>query len=506
MKTFQTLNPATGEKLPGELPVADAAAVDAAAKQAVAAFAEYSRWDGTRRANLLNTIAAKIEARSDELAARANLETALPLARCKGEIGRTCGQLRLYGSVAAEGSWVDARIDHAIPDRQPLPKPDLRSMLRPLGPVVVFGASNFPFAYSTAGGDTASALAAGCPVIVKGHSAHAGTAKLVGECVLEAVKESGAPEGVFAQLFGAGLDVGTALVKHPAVKAVGFTGSYRGGRALLDASAARPEPIPVFAEMGSVNPVVILQAAASWRGAEIATGLHGSFTLGTGQFCTNPGIVFVPSRAAIFLTKLKDLTTATQPGVMLTSGIASAFARGIEHLSQQPGVKVLASGAAGSPAMGQGTLLSVSAVDFAKNPALMEECFGPSTLVVTYENVAELCAALEKLEGQLTATLHADIGDAEDVPRVQQVLEGIGGRLVFNGFPTGVEVCDSQVHGGPWPSSSAAGTTSVGNRALLRFVRLIAFQNAPQASLPAELRDGNPLKILRRVNGAASRD
>lgn len=506
MKTFQSLNPATGEKLPGEFSVADAAAVEAAAQQAAVAFGEYSRWDGARRASLLNAIAAKIEAKADELAARANLETALPLPRCKGEIGRTCGQLRLYASVAAEGSWVDARIDLAMPDRQPLPKPDLRSMFRPLGPVVVFGASNFPFAYSTAGGDTASALAAGCTVIVKAHSAHAGTCELVGRCVQEAVREVGAPDGTFQQIFGEGSVVGSALVKHPRMKAVGFTGSYRGGRALLDLAAARPEPIPVFAEMGSVNPVVILQAASSWRGAEIATGLHASFTLGTGQFCTNPGIVFVPSRAAIFLTKLADLTTATQPGVMLTPGIASAFAHGVEHLAQQPGVKILASGAAGSPAMGQGTLLSVAAPDFVKNPALLEECFGPSTLVVTYENVTELCAALEKLEGQLTATLHADVGDAEDVPRVQQVLEGIGGRIVFNGFPTGVEVCDSQVHGGPWPSSSAAATTSVGNRALLRFVRLIAFQNAPQPSLPAELRDGNPLKILRRVNGVAGRD
>lgn len=505
MRTFQSTNPATGEKLPGEFPIATPSDVNAAAEKAAKAFEAFRSWDGKRRADFLRAIATKIEAAAPELAARANLETALPLPRLSGEIARTCGQLRAYGAIAEEGSWIDARIDHGDPKRQPLPKPDLCSMFRPVGPVVVFGASNFPFAYSTAGGDTASALAAGCPVIVKAHPAHPGTSDLVAKCIQAAIKETGAPDGVFAQLFDNGYEVGVALVKHPLVKAVGFTGSRRGGRALMDLAAARPEPIPVFAEMGSVNPVVILPDAATSRGEEIATGLHGSFTLGVGQFCTNSGIVFAPANASAFIAKLKSLTEATQPGVMLTRGIADAFAKGTAHLAQLNAVTVIAHGPEGASGTGQTQLLTTTATEFAKNAALAEECFGPSTLVVQYATTAELIAALRTLDGQLTATIHATQNDG-GVAGVQTILEEKGGRLVFNGFPTGVEVCDSQVHGGPYPATSAANTTSVGSRALSRFVRLVAFQNAPQSALPMELRDGNPLKILRRVNGIAGRD
>lgn len=505
MKKFQALNPATGEKLPGEFFIANPQIVDAIAQKSATAFAEYRAWDGKRRAALLNAAAANIEAKASELAARAHLETALPLPRLQGEIARTCAQLRLYGSIAAEGSWVDARVDHADPNRQPAPKPDLRSMLRPVGPVVVFGASNFPFAYSTAGGDTASALAAGCTVIVKAHPAHPGTSELVAGCLHAAIRDAGAPAGIFAQLFDDGFEVGAALVKHPLVKAVGFTGSRRGGRALMDLAAARAEPIPVFAEMGSVNPVVILPAAASSRGEEIASGLHTSFTLGTGQFCTNPGLVFAPANAEAFLARLTALTGATASGFMLTSGIAAAFAHGVARLSEQPGVRVLSQGAAGTGGTGRASLLCVSAAEFAKNPALMEECFGPSTLLVVYDGVDQLPPALGGLEGQLCGALHFAAGDEAQVALLQPLLAEKVGRLIFNGFPTGVEVSDAQVHGGPYPATSAAHTTSVGPRALARFTRLIAFQGAPQDALPPELRDGNPLGLFRRVDGAFKR-
>jgi 2,5-dioxopentanoate dehydrogenase len=505
MTPFQALNPTTGDPLPETFAVAQPMDVDKAAREALQAFAEYGRWSGARRASLLRAVAERLEASETDLVARAHLETALPQARLRAELARTCFQLRSYGAAAAEGSWVDARIDPGGPLRQPTSKPDLRSLLRPLGPVVVFGASNFPFAYSTAGGDTASALAAGCPVIVKAHPAHPGTASRAAECIHAALREVGAPPGVFCQLFDSGYAVGAALVAHPLVRAVGFTGSQRGGRALMDLAAARPEPIPVFAEMGSVNPVVILPGAAAARGEEIARGLHASFTLGVGQFCTNPGLVFLPLGAEDFLAMLATLTAATPAGVMLTGGILDHFGQSMSTMLEQDGVRLLARGPAGDLGTARATVLIASAATFARNPRLMEECFGPSTLVITYENLDQLCATLGTLEGQLTATLHGNAEDP-DAERVLQILEARAGRIIFNGFPTGVEVCESQVHGGPYPATSAPHTTAVGTRALSRFTRLLAFQNAPQSALPPELRDGNPLGILRRVDGRWTRE
>lgn len=505
MPTFRAQHPATGETLPDEFSVADGRAVEAAVRAAADAFAPYRCCSGAERAAFLHAVAMQLEARAAELVDRAHRETALPVARLAGELGRTCFQLRSYGDVAREGSWVDVRIDRGDPLRQPVPKPELRSMLRPVGPVVVFGASNFPFAYSTAGGDTASALAAGCPVIVKAHPAHPGTSERVGQCVRAAVAAAGLPAGVFGQLFDSGYDVGRALVQHPAIEAVGFTGSQRGGRALMDLAAARPRPIPVFAEMGSVNPVVVLPEAAAARGEQIAQGLHASYTLGVGQFCTNPGLVFLPVAAEAMRERLRMLTERTAAGTMLTAGIADAFARGIAELERQPDVTVLARGQQGAPGSARATVLTVAASTFANNPVLRSECFGPSTLLITYATPEELLRALTTIDGQLTASLHADRQDRL-AEQVQSVLEQRAGRIVFGGFPTGVEVCDAQVHGGPYPATSAAQTTSVGSRALARFARLIAYQNAPANALPPELRDDNPLGLLRRVDGRPTRD
>jgi len=339
-KTFAAINPSSGEPLPGEFHSATAAEIESAAQLAAEAFAIFSQWSGAKRAALMNRMAELLEANATAIVERGNLETALPPARLQGELARTCFQLRFYGEAAASGLCSGARIDHA-PDRKPQPKPDLRSMLKPLGPVVVFGASNFPLAYSVAGGDTASALAAGCPVVVKAHPAHPGTSEIVGQLVQQAAREMNAPEGIFSLLFDEGHEIGAALVKHPQMKAVGFTGSRRGGRALMDLAAARPEPIPVFAEMSSVNPVFILPGMLAGKPEELATGLHGSVTLGVGQFCTNPGLVFVEKGEAanIFLEKLASLISATAPGTMLTNGICATYHTGVEKFSKVPGVR-----------------------------------------------------------------------------------------------------------------------------------------------------------------------
>ncbi len=500
------VNPATGATLAPDYFWATAADVDAAAQLATEAFADYRQWPGRQRANLLRRIAELIEASAPTIQARAQEETGLPPARLQGEIARTCGQLRLFGSVIEAGWWQDARIDHAQPDRQPLPRPDVRSLLAPLGPVVVFSSSNFPLAFSVAGGDTASALAAGCPVIVKPHHGHLGTSELVGLLVQQAVKDCGAPEGTFSLLYGAGREVGIALVKHPLVKAVGFTGSRAGGRALMDAAAARPEPIPVYAEMGSINPVFLLPGALKQNAEAIATGLHGSVTLGVGQFCTNPGLVFVEDGEAteVFLKKLAALMAATPPGTMLTAGLCAAYRAGVEKFSAGRGVIRVASVPAGSGAghAQAGAALFVTDMEtFLANPRLMDEVFGPSTLVVRSATRAQLLAAALKLEGQLTATLHATPEELAGSRELLSVLAAKAGRLVFNGFPTGVEVCHAMTHGGPYPATSDGRSTSVGTRAIGRFARPICYQNLPEAALPDELKDTNPLGLWRLVDG-----
>lgn len=493
---------ATGETVPPEFHAATDAEVELAARLAAEAFPVYRRWSGKQRAALLRGVAEALEREAAGIIERAHLETALPVARLQGELARTCWQLRLYGGSVGEGSWLDARIDHADPERKPLPKPDVRSMLVPLGPVVVFSASNFPFAYSVAGGDTASALAAGCPVIVKAHEGHPGTSEMVGLVVREAMRAAGAPEGIFSMLQGLGKEVGVALVRHPVVQAVGFTGSRGAGRALMDLAAARPEPIPVYAEMGSVNPVFLLGGALAARAEEMAAGLHASVTLGVGQFCTNPGLVFVETgeAEARFRRKLTELMEASPAGTMLTPGIHEGYRRELEKFKEVEGVRVLAEVSTGEAQAGA-ALLGTNAATFLKNPELLAEVFGPATLLVECATKEEMLAAARRLDGQLTATVHATEEEWRENGELLAVLETRAGRLVCNGFPTGVEVGPAMQHGGPYPATGDGRTTSVGTRAIGRFARPVCFQNFPEAALPEELREGNPLGIWRMVDG-----
>ncbi len=501
-RTFAGVNPATGVVLPGEFHSASLDEVNAAAQLADEAFAVFARWPGAKRAVLLRRIAELFEAHAPRIVERAGLETGLPSGRLEGELARTCFQLRLHAGTAESGLATGARIDHGDPARKPQPKPDLRSLFRPLGPVAVFGASNFPLAFSVAGGDTASALAAGCPVIVKAHPAHPGTSELAGRLVRQAVQESGAPEGVFSLVFDAGHEVGAALVQHPLVKAIGFTGSRAGGRALMDLAAARPEPIPVYAEMSSVNPVFILGGALADGAKELAAGLHASVTLGVGQFCTNPGLVFVEAGegAERFLARLAALFSASLAGTMLTPGILAAYRRGVDAFFKIPGVRRLA--AADAPAGQAGAALFVTDVEtFLRSPGLMTEVFGPSTLVVQCESPAGMLAAAARLEGQLTATFHATPGELTAQRALVELLAAKAGRLLFNGFPTGVELGHAIIHGGPYPATSDGRSTSVGSRAIERFLRPVSYQNFPDAALPAELQEANPLKVARLVDG-----
>jgi NADP-dependent aldehyde dehydrogenase len=465
----------------------------------------WAQLSGKKRREFLAAIATNLEAKAANLVARAMQETGLTEPRLKGEVARTCGQLRLYGEAAERGDWLDVRIETALPDRQPLPKPDHRSMLRPLGPVVVFGSSNFPFAYSVAGGDTASAFAAGCPVIVKAHPAHPGTSEMVGRLILHAVRDCGLPEGTFSLLFDAGFEVGQALVQHPQVKAVGFTGSLRGGRALTDLAAARPEPIPVYAEMGSINPVFILPGAIAERAAALVEGLYVSSTLGVGQFCTNPGLIVLQRTPAAeqFVRDLAVRLSATLEGVMLTPGIRKKFTADTATRTQQPGVGVIAQGNATSVCAAAPVWFDTDARTFLGNRALAEEIFGPSSLVVWCRDAAEMLQVARDLEGSLTATLQATAAEAKDQGELVAVLAAKAGRLVMNGFPTGVEVSHAMVHGGPYPATSDGGrSTSVGTRALNRWARLVCYQGFPDDLLPPELRDGNPLGLRRLVNGS----
>jgi 2,5-dioxopentanoate dehydrogenase len=492
-KTLQGLNPATGENLEPDYHSASAAEVDEAAQLAHEAFAIYSQTTGAQRAQFLRRIAENIEALGDELNTRANAETALPEARLRGESARTCSQLRLFADVVEEGSWVDARIDHGDRDRKPLPKPDVRSMFRPIGPVVVFGASNFPLAFSVAGGDTASAFAAGCPVIVKAHPAHPGTSELAGLAISRAVRDCGLHEGTFSLLYDAGNEVALSLVKHPSIKAAGFTGSRSGGRALFDAATSRPDPIPFYAEMSSVNPVIILPGALRERSDQIALGLCGSVTLGAGQFCTNPGIILLSEGAGGFINRLGDLMAVTPEQTMLTPAISTNYKTGVSARMNHAGVQTVG-----------GALFKTNTEQFLASPELAEELFGPSTLVVTYTDRKQLIELIERLEGQLTATIHGSEEDLIEYNDVVRLLETKAGRLLFNGFPTGVEVGHAMVHGGPYPATSDGRSTSVGTRAIYRFARQVCFQDFPNNALPAELREENPLGIRRMVDGKTS--
>jgi NADP-dependent aldehyde dehydrogenase len=505
---FRAFDPTTGNEIEPAFHSATLDELDRAVQLADDARLGYGNLSGNERAEFLHKIADNIEAVGDTLIERASRETALPNQRFVGERARTCGQLHMFADLLDEGSWVDARIDHAIPEREPIPKPDVRSMLRPLGPVAVFCASNFPLAYSVAGGDTASALAAGCPVIVNAHTAHPGTAEIVGLAVSNAVRECGLPEGTFSLLFSSGYDIGQALVKHPAIKAVGFTGSRKGGRTLMDIAAARPEPIPVYTEMSSVNPTFILPSAVKERGDAIAAGLHASVTGGVGQFCTKPGLVFVPGDegADVFVSKVRGLVTATEPMPLLTKGIQSNYDD--ENRRRETEVEVSAAnnksglnGFAVNP-----SIFETSAISFLSTPELNEEIFGPTTLLIRSNDHDELLNIARSLEGQLTASVHGTEEDLREYADLIEILETKVGRLIFNGFSTGVEVCPSMVHGGPYPATSDGRSTAVGTRAIRRFSRFVCYQNFPPGSLPEELKDDNPLKLWRIVDGEFTRE
>jgi len=498
-------DPTTGQQLqPGFIP-ATPEEVDRAVKLAADAFKIYSHTSGRERGAFLRKIADKIESITGDIVERAAQETALPIARLQGETARACHQLRLFAQVAEEGSWVNARIDHADPERKPLPKPDIRSLTRPLGPVVVFGASNFPLAFSVAGGDTASALAGGNTVIVKAHAAHPGTSELVGRALQESVRECGMPEGVFSLLFGHGSQIGTALMKHPLVRAGGFTGSRTAGRILMDVAASRPEPIPFYAEMSSTNPVFILPGALRERAENIASGLHASFTLGAGQFCTKPGMVFLGNGpdAEKFAGKLSELVAGSAHFHLLTEAIHSSYDSAIAKRKADPSVTVLAerqhSGAAGFCA--HSAVFATDAETFLGSD-LEAEIFGPTTLVVRHSSREQILKIAGSLEGHLTATIHGTEQDLRGFADLIAILETKVGRLIFNGFPTGVEVTHAMVHGGPYPSTSDGRSTSVGTQAIFRFTRLVCYQGFPDNALPDELKEANPLGIWRLVDGS----
>jgi len=507
---FYGSNPATAEVLEPAFHSAGSQDVDQVAQLAATAFSTYGNLSGAAKGEFLRSIAAGIEERGTEIVTRAGLESGLPEARLRGELGRTTNQLRLFAGVVEEGSWVNARIDPAEPERKPLPRADVRSMLKPLGPVVVFGASNFPLAFSVAGGDTASALAAGNPVIVKAHPAHPGTSELVGQVIRESVQACGLPDGVFSLLFDAHIEVGTQLVVHPLVKAVGFTGSPAAGNALMKLAASRPVPIPCYAEMGSVNPLFILPGAMHTRSAAIATGLQNSFTLGSGQFCTKPGLVFIPEGAEgdSFAESLKAGVAATAPQTMLAANIAGKYAAAVLERSEEDGVRLAAKSAVEVDLATRQpvTLFASNVSSLLGDPNLAEEIFGPTTLLVAYKGREEMLAAAAALEGHLTATIHGTEEDLAAHRDLIAVLESKVGRLLFNGFPTGVEVCHAMVHGGPYPATSDGRSTSVGTQAIFRFARPFCYQDFPDSALPAELRNGNPLGITRMVNGRLTKD
>lgn len=505
-ETFTATSPRDGEELPGRFAMASAEDVAAAMQAAAEAAPLLAKTSGEQRGAFLEAVAEEILALGDALLDRAGAETGLPAARLTGERARTVAQLGLFAAAARDGSWTDARIDTAQPDRQPLPRPDLRRAKQPLGPVVVFGSSNFPLAFSVAGGDTASALCTGNPVVVKAHRAHPGTSELVGDAIQRAVTRCHLPAGTFSMLHGAGSVIGIALVRHPATRAVGFTGSRAAGRALCDAAAARPDPIPVFAEMSSLNPLFLLPGAAAARASAIAEGFVASMTLGVGQFCTKPGLVFAVSGSGLdaFRQAAAAAVTAAAPNTMLTADILAAFAANRDAVAGRPGVTTIACAAKQADArqtQAAALLLETTADAFLADPGLHEEVFGPCSLLVVARDEADLIRLAEHLDGQLTATVHGTSADLGQAAALLETLARKAGRIIVNGFPTGVEVCAAMQHGGPWPATSDARFTSVGTAALERFVRPVCFQDVPEALLPAALQSANPLGLLRTING-----
>ena len=498
------VNPATGETLEPAFGGASADHLEQACALAWQAFDSYRATSLEARAAFLEAIAANILALGDVLVERCVAESGLPRARIEGERGRTMAQLRMFAALVRSGDFLDARIDPAQPRRTPLPRVDLRLQNIALGPVAVFGASNFPLAFSVAGGDTASALAAGCPVIVKAHSAHPGTSELVGKAIRKAVADCGLPEGTFSLLFDSGRAIGQSLVCDRRIKAVGFTGSRTGGTALMRLAAARAEPIPVYAEMSSINPVLLFPHALSNRAESIGKAFAASLVMGAGQFCTNPGLIlavdgpgldrFIASAAAA----LGEVAAAT----MLTPGIRQAYAAGVDAIAAHPGVATEASGIAGGEHRAQAMLFSTSAAVFRGDRQLQEEVFGAASLVVRCPDLAVMRDIVEALEGQLTGALHIDEADYGDARGFLPALERRVGRILVNGFGTGVEVGHAMVHGGPFPSTSDGKSTSVGSAAILRFLRPVSYQDMPELLLPDALKAANPLGLARRVDGA----
>jgi len=478
--------PVTGEA--DSFAVGTVELVDQAAKAAEEAFWSYGYSSRAERARFLREIAKEIDVRGEAITAQGCKETGLPEARLNGERGRTTGQLNLFADHIESGDYLDRRYDEALPDRAPMPRPDIRMMQRPIGPVAVFGASNFPLAFSTAGGDTAAALAAGCPVVVKGHSAHPGTSDLVAQAIDAAIQTCGIHPGVFSQIQGGNRAVGQAVVQHPLIKAVGFTGSLGGGRALFDLCAARPEPIPFFGELGSVNPMFIMDDALASRGGEIATGWAGSLTMGAGQFCTNPGIAVVQAgpEADAFLQAAKTALEQVGAQTMLTDGIASAYHQGRDRVAASAGVQTVLTTTC-DQRNATPYLFATTAANWLADEELGEEVFGPLGMLVTVADAAEMTAVAKSLQGQLTCTIHMDDGDADAARALLPILERKAGRVLANGFPTGVEVCDTMVHGGPYPASTNFGATSVGTLSIRRFLRPVSYQNLPQSILPTDL-------------------
>ncbi len=476
-------------------------------KKSARAFKTYCQKTGKQKAVFLRTIAEEILNLGDELLETASRETHLPIPRLTGERGRTVTQLEIYASQIEEGSWVDAVIDTATPDRLPLPRVDLRKMNVPIGTVVVFGSSNFPFAYSTAGGDTASALATGCPVVVKGHPAHPETSRMVASAILKAAAKTGMPDGVFAHVEG-GIDVGTYLVKHPNVQAVGFTGSLSGGKALFDLANKRKVPIPVFAEMGSINPVFLFENALILRGSKMAEQLADSVTLGVGQFCTNPGLIIGIDSPAMthFIAELKHKMQPRMSAPMLHQGIANNFQKGLQSIENQHIEQFISFNKDDNPINGAPSMGVTNGDIFLKNKALHQEVFGPFTLVVKCKNKAQMQRIAETLEGQLTASLMAETADLSDNKGLIQAIATKCGRFNLNTVPTGVEVTHAMQHGGPFPATTDSRYGAVGQSAVYRWVRPLCYQNFDDAFLPSALQNSNPLSILRRVNGQLCKD
>jgi len=507
LKTIKTLNPRTGNFLAQEYVLSTPVELNEKVTDAQLAFMVYRNTSGNERAILLETIADEIEAVKEEILGITTLETGLPAGRIQGETGRTLGQLRLFAEVAQEEFWVEAVIDTALPDRQPLPKSDIRKCLVPLGPVAVFGASNFPLAFSTAGGDTVAALASGNPVIVKAHNSHLGTHQCIAAAIARALERCNLPKGIFSSIIDEGYELGAALVQHPGIKAVGFTGSYNGGTALLDLVSKRKDPIPFYGEMGSVNPIVLLPSAL--EDPKMVPTLISSINMGVGQFCTNPGLILAIEGEAAqhFCSKMTDAIQQTLGEVVLNRAIYDKYEASIAEISSEKACALLGQGTKAQGALAvQPSLALTSGKKFLAHPKMAQEIFGPYSLIVLCEHHEELAEILMQIEGQLTLSFMGEESEFEEQAHLIALAQEKAGRIIFNGVPTGVEVGYAMIHGGPFPATTAPNSTSVGADAIKRFARPVCFQDAPQSLLPMSLQDENPLEIFRKINGKWSQD